>query len=117
METWVEMLIEGVLLIVASTGFWTFIQHRRNHKDAKNKLLIGLAHDRLMYLGGVYVQRGYITKDEYENFHTYLYKPYTEAGGNGSVTRMMIEVDKLPLCDPVHLTDPSKKKEKEHDKD
>lgn len=44
-----------------------------------------------------YVERGYITSDEYENLNDYLYAPYAEAGGNGSAKRVMEEVRKLPL--------------------
>lgn len=39
-------------------------------------MLKGLGHDRICYLGECYIQRGYITKDEYENLHDYLYLPY-----------------------------------------
>ncbi len=48
-------------------------------------------------LGLTYIGRGWITQDEYENFYVYLYKPYEDLGGNGSVKRLMIEVDKLPI--------------------
>lgn len=109
MDTWLEILITGVLAIGASSGFWTFWQHRKDKKDAKNKLLIGLAHDRIMYLGSGYVHRGYISKDEYENLRTYLYEPYAEAGGNGSAAKIMLEVDKLPLWEPLYIKDPPKK--------
>lgn len=39
-------------------------------------MLVGLAHDRIMYLGMQYVDRGYVTQDEYENLRAYLYDPY-----------------------------------------
>ena len=29
--------------------------------------------------------------------HDYLYLPYKEAGGNGTITRMMNEIDRLPV--------------------
>jgi hypothetical protein len=60
-------------------------------------MLIGLGHDRIIYLGMTYIKRGYITKDEYENLHDYLYKPYAMMGGNGTAKRVMDEVDKLPV--------------------
>lgn len=50
-----------------------------------------------MYLGMQYVDRGYVTQDEYENLRTYLYDPYKKLGGNGSAERVMKEVDKLPI--------------------
>ncbi len=60
-------------------------------------MLIGLAHDRILYLGMQYIERGYITQDEYENLYEYLYKPYEKLGGNGSAKRVMTEVNKLPI--------------------
>ena len=44
-----------------------------------------------------YIERGYITKDEYENFFTYLYEPYVENGGNGSGSKVAKELGKLPI--------------------
>lgn len=116
MEEWIRLIITGLLAVGASTGFWTFIQHRKDKKDARNKLLIGLAHDRIMYLGSCYIQRGYISKEEYENLNTYLYEPYAEAGGNGSAAKIMLEVNKLPLWEAVYIKDPPKK-EIEYDPD
>lgn len=60
-------------------------------------MLRGLAHDRICYLGEEYIKQGYISKDDYENLHDHLYKPYEELGGNGTVKRIMDEVKKLPL--------------------
>jgi hypothetical protein len=62
-------------------------------------MLIGLGHDRIMYLGMRYIDRGWITRDEYENLNTYLYEPYKNLGGNGSALRVMQEVNKLPIRD------------------
>ena len=57
-------------------------------------MLIGLAHDRILSLGMQYLERGdWITRDEYENLHDYLYVPYEKMGGNGSAHRVMLEVD------------------------
>lgn len=77
---------------------------RSKRKAAENKqnnletqMLIGLAHDRIIYLGMVYIERGYITQDEYENLYEYLYKPYEKLGGNGSAKRIMTEVDQLAI--------------------
>lgn len=97
MPQFVETLITVLCAVLASSGFWALMQKLTDKKDAKTQMLIGLAHDRILYLGISYVQRGYITKDEYENLYDYLYKPYLKMGGNGSAKRVMGEVDKLPL--------------------
>lgn len=66
-------------------------------KDVKTQMLIGLGHDRIMYLGKSYIDRGYITSTEYENLVDYLYRPYELMGGNGSAKRIIEEVKHLPL--------------------
>ncbi len=96
---WVKLLVTVLVSVLASSGFWAFVQKRSDRNDNKNKLLIGLGHDRIMYLGMRYINRGWISRDEYENLNEYLYKPYSEAGGNGSAKRIMAEVDKLPIHD------------------
>lgn len=77
-------------------------------KDTENKeltlqsdMLLGLGHDRIVYLGSKYLDRGFITKDEYENINDYLYKPYKALGGNGTAKKIMSEVEKLPLKDSM----------------
>ena len=75
----------------------------------KSQMLIGLAHDRIIFLGMHYIERGWITQDEYENLYEYLYKPYEKLGGNGSAKRIMTEVNKLPIrkstYQPEEVTD------------
>lgn len=94
---WVEMLVTVLCAIIASSGFWGLMQKFSSKKDVKARVLIGLGHDRIIYLGMKFIQRGYITKDEYENLNDYLYKPYKELGGNGSAERIMQEVNRLPI--------------------
>lgn len=97
MEQWQQMLVTIFCAMIASSGFWAFIQKIGEKKDVRTRMLVGLAHDRIVYLGMSYVERGYITQDEYENLYDYLYKPYKSMGGNGSGDRVMREVDKLPI--------------------
>lgn len=70
---------------------------RGNASNAEKRLLIGLAHDRIIWLGMQYIERGWISQDEYENLHDYLFIPYSEAGGNGSAAKVMKDVDNLPV--------------------
>lgn len=82
---------------LAFSGLWALVGRRADKDDAERKMLVGLAHDRIVHLGMAYVERGYITQDEYENLRVYLYEPYEKMGGNGSARRVMLEVDKLPV--------------------
>lgn len=97
MEFWVQIIGAIVASALASSGLWTFVQKRMDRKDAKTRMLIGLAHDRIIYLGMTYIERGNITQDEYENLFTYLYEPYAAMGGNGSAKKVIDEVNKLPI--------------------
>ena len=58
MEPWLQTLLTILGTILASSGFWAYIQERSKRKAAENKhnnletqMLIGLAHDRIIYLG------------------------------------------------------------------
>ena len=51
----------------------------------------------MVYLGGRYIQRGGITKDEYENLYDYIYLPYKALGGNGTAEKVMEDVKNLPI--------------------
>lgn len=97
MEPWFQIVLTVVSSVLASSGLWAYITKRLEKKDVKTEMLIGLGHDRIMYLGMSYIERGYITSDEYENLYEYLYKPYEKMGGNGSAKRVMNEVNKLPI--------------------
>lgn len=104
MNSLIQTVLTILCAVLASSGFWAFMQKKAEHKAAENKqmntetqMLIGLAHDRIVYLGMHYIERGYITQDEYENLYEYLYKPYEKMGGNGSAKRIMIEVNKLSI--------------------
>lgn len=96
-EDVLQILVTIILSVFSSSGLWAFIQSRRDKKDARNELLVGLAHDRIISLGMNYIERGEITRDEYENLHDYLYVPYQKMGGNGSAARVMAEVEKLKI--------------------
>lgn len=97
MDVWMQVIITVLSSVLASSGLWAYIARRADKNDVKTEMLIGLGHDRIMYLGMEYIDRGWITSDEYENLHEYLYKPYEKMGGNGSARRIMHEVDKLEI--------------------
>nr|DAW59923.1 MAG TPA: holin protein [Caudoviricetes sp.] len=84
--------------VFASAGFWAYLSRRDADKDARTHLLLGLAYDRIAHVGVGYIERGWLTKDEYKGFLEYLYKPYVELGGNGLAKKIADEVAKLPIC-------------------
>lgn len=97
MEPWLQAAVVSVASIVASSGFWAFITNKSNARTATDRLLMGLAYDKIAQLGMSYIERGWISKDEYEEYRKYLYEPYKELGGNGVAERIMADVALLPL--------------------
>lgn len=104
MDTILQMVCTIICSIVASSGFWAYMVARRDRKakeaekkDAKTSMIMGLGHDRIIYLCERYIDRGWITSEEYENLRTWLFEPYEELGGNGTAKRLMAIVDNLPV--------------------
>lgn len=97
MDVWIQVAVPLAAAVLTSSGLWAVVARRADKGDAQRKMLVGLAHDRIVHLGMVYVDRGYITQDEYENLNDYLYAPYEKMGGNGSAKRVMEEVRRLPM--------------------
>ena len=97
------IVITILTTLLASAGFWTFMTRVLDKKSAKTKMILGLGHDKIIYLGMKYVERGNITQGEYENLYKYLYEPYKKMGGNGTAERLMSEVNKLPVIPDSYL--------------
>lgn len=92
-----QIIITALAAIAASSGFWLFMEKKGSRKDLTNKLLIGLAYIRIVDLAMTYMERGSVSQDEYDILCNFLYTPYIELGGNGSIKRLMDEVNKLPI--------------------
>ena len=98
MEPWVQQIVVPLAVaVLTSSGLWAPVSKRADKNNAERKMLVGLAHDRIIHLGMTYIQRGEVTQDEYENLNDYLYAPYEKMGGNGSAKRVMEEVRRLPI--------------------
>lgn len=92
-----ESIMAIVCTLLASSGFWSYLLRKQKTESAETKLMIGLGHVKIIDLCMKYIERGYITKDEYDSLNKYLFIPYKELGGNGTAERMMEEVAKLPI--------------------
>ena len=96
-----EFILALAGLVFASGGFWAFITAWYNNRSKKQtaliKLMLGIGHREIVECGMEYIERGYITKDEYEDLMHYLYEPYVELGGNGTAERIVNKVKKLPI--------------------
>ena len=97
MEGWALTVVTVFSSIMASTGFWAYLQRRDSLKGASAQLLLGLAHGRIVSLGQRYIERGSITSWEYEDYMKYLCRPYSKFGGNGLADKVINEVKQLPI--------------------
>lgn len=112
-----DLILAVVLAVIGSSGLWTFIQflitNSRKHKKQKDiadkldqheeeirqikAMSLGALYDRAKFLGESYLKRGWWTMDEYEDYIKYIYKPYHGAGGDGTIDRLVHELEKMPI--------------------
>ena len=94
--TWSQIIITIFTSILASSGLWAFLSSRFDRHDSERDILVGIGHIEIVFFGMQYIERGWITQDEYDTLCD-LYKPYLKLGGNGSGTKIMKEIEKLPI--------------------
>lgn len=79
---------------------------KQNTEDIKNikeelavvkSMSLGALYDRAKFLGETYLKRGWWTLNEYEDYKKYIFQPYHEAGGDGTIDKIMIELEKMPI--------------------
>lgn len=96
-----ETIVTLVLAVFASSGFWAFLLAIINkffdRKSAKNQMILGLGHDRIVSLCEKYLSQGWISSEDFENLHDYLFVPYKKMKGNGTAEKLMHDVEKLPI--------------------
>lgn len=101
-------LLLAIITAVTSSGFTSFvifliqrkdrIKEKEAEKDsAQSRMLLGLGHDKILYLTDKFVRRGAITLKEKRNLK-YLYGPYHDGlGGNGDCEIGFDACNKLPV--------------------
>jgi hypothetical protein len=100
LQHWLELAATVICAVFASNGFWTLLEKRREKKDAKTQMILGLGHDRIIHLCKYYIEQGFISADDLDNLYTYLYLPYKAMGGNGVAERLVHRVEELPTMNP-----------------
>lgn len=96
--TTAQIILTIITSLLASSGLWAFLGNRMERNSAERELVVGIAHIELVFFGMQFLERGWITRDEYETMQG-LYKPYVKLGGNGSGTKIMKEIENLPIRD------------------
>lgn len=93
-----QIILTIVTALLASSGLWAFLGKKLERNNSERELLVGIGHIELVFFGMQYLERGWITRDEYETMQG-LYEPYVKLGGNGSGTKIMKELENLPIRD------------------
>ena len=103
---WIEMLITIAGSVFASSGLWTLILYKAKQKDTGIQLTRGMAHYHIIEEGQKFIERGWITHEEYDDFMKYLGNPYLESGSNGLAKKMINDVSDLPFksISSIHST-------------
>jgi hypothetical protein len=96
-DVWIRAIGIVVCSVLGSGGLWAYLQSKDTRRSATTRLLMGVAYAQITTLGVSYLDRGWITKDEYEELNKYFYEPYKALGGNGVAERVMNGVSRLPL--------------------
>ena len=121
------LIITLITAICGSSGIWGIILYLIQHKhkikaeslEAQNeilkrekeesKLLRGIGHAQLIKQCKYYISLGYITPEQHKELNDYLYAPYKNLGGNGTASRLVEEVNKLPIEPTERFTDSIRK--------
>lgn len=91
-----QIIVPIIIGILASSGFWAYMERKTQKKTLERELLMAVARDRIVRLSRGYLDRAWIGQEEFEDL-SLLYQSYSAMGGNGSAKRMMSQVDKLPM--------------------
>lgn len=96
--TTMQVILTIITALLTSSGLWAFLGSRLEKNSAERELIVGIAHIELVFFGMQFLERGWITRDEYETLQD-LYSPYVKLGGNGSGKKIMKEIENLPIRD------------------
>lgn len=94
---WIEMLITIIGSVFASSGLWTLILYKEKQKDIGLLMTRGMAHYHIIEEGQKFIDRGWITHEEYDDFMKYLANPYLESGSNGLAKKIIDAISDLPF--------------------
>lgn len=94
--TTTQVILTIITSLLASSGLWAFLGSRLEKSSAERELIVGIAHIELVFFGMQFLERGWVTRDEYETMQD-LYRPYVKLGGNGSGRKIMKEIENLPI--------------------
>jgi hypothetical protein len=104
-----SLIMTIVLSCLGSAGLWSLITlliQRKFKKDDDSdlikKALKGLLYTDCLGWGDKYIEQGWISIDDYNDFRRYHYEPYKALGGNSAVDRVETTLKALPSRPTQH---------------
>ena len=92
-----ELIVTVVVTVIGSNGLWAFIQSKSTAKSARDRMILGLGHAEIFRVAEKYIHRNGITMTELDDLEKYLYKPYSDMGGNGTAAAIVQKCKELPI--------------------
>lgn len=97
---WLEVLFSGVM---AGAGciiqkLWEQQKQTEAKQEANNKGTCALLRDRIVQSYYHYFERGWITLHGLESVEK-MYEEYHNLGGNGTITKLVQDIHRLPVLD------------------
>lgn len=92
-----ELIAAVVVAVLGSNGLWAFLQSKSTRKTARDRMILGLGHAEIFRVAEKYIHRNGITMSELEDLEKYLYKPYSDMGGNGTAAAVVAKCKELPI--------------------
>lgn len=92
-----ELIAAVVVAVLGSNGLWAFLQSKSTRKTARDRMILGLGHAEIFRVAEKYIHRNGITMSELEDLEKYLYKPYSDMGGNGTAAAIVAKCRELPI--------------------
>ena len=106
-----KLIVAVVVGILGSNGYWNYKQSKDKKKSAEYRMILGLGHAEIFRVAEKYLRRGAITSSELEDLDKYLFKPYSEMGGNGTAEAMVTKCRDLDIISEAE----AERRDKEHD--
>lgn len=97
MDSWIQSILTMFVTVLGCNAFWAWLQSRSTVKSARDRMILGLGHAEIFRVAEKYIHRGGITVSELEDLEKYLYKPYSEMGGNGTAAAIVAKCRELPI--------------------
>ena len=120
-----DFIASIVVAVFASSGFFQLLmliyqsmekeKERKRQEETQKKLInvqdfnalcrcvTGIAMFRIAREAKRYIDKGYVTSEEYHTLKHNLYEPYVALGGNGLAKKFMQEVEELPMKEGIKV--------------